>query len=480
MNDIYNKQSVASSLLWKFFERGGSQGIQLIIQLILARILAPKEFGTLSLILVFVDIAQVFVQSGFNTALIQKKNTNETDFSSVFIVNLVISFALYLLIFLLSPFIANFYKITELVAPLRVVALILFPGALNSVQNAYVSKKMHFKILFKCSLISTILSGIMGILGAYMGLGVWSLVLQQLSYHCINSVLLWINIDWHPRKKFSYESISELFSFGSGVLISNLVYRLYLNLRTLVIGRVYSPSALAYYQRGEQVPKVLVNNIDGSIQSVMLPTLSAVQDENERLKNRVKQTVKLSSYLIFPMMVGLFVVSEKVIIVLLTEKWLAAVPFLKIFSITYAFWPIITINLQPIRALGKSKLLIKLELLKRFIGLAIIIGTIPFGVQWVAVGALIERLVEVFINAYPNGKLINYPIYEQIKDISPSILLSLLMGLAIFPIGFLSLSNFWLLSLQIILGLLIYIILSLITKNKSLAYIFNLIKSFLK
>lgn len=480
MNNLYGKKSVVSSLFWKFLERGGSQSIQFIVQIILARLLSPKEFGTIAIVIVFIDLAQVFVQGGFNTALIQKKDSDKLDFSSIFYLSLIISLLSYILIYVCSPFVAEYYNDPNLVSVLRTLALILFPGALNSVQNAYVSKNMLFKVLFKCSLIATVISGILGILAANIGFGVWSLVIQQLTFHIVNSIVLWITVKWRPELIFSFERVKQLFSFGSRVLLANFVYRFYINLRVLIIGRVYTPTDLAFYQRGEQIPRVMVNNIDGSIQSVILPTLAGIQDDILRVKNTVKRTVSISSYIIFPIMIGIFVVAKPLVILLLTEKWIAAVPFLQIFCLTYALWPLITINLQPIRALGRSDLILKLEVIKRVIGIIIIGVSLPYGIYAVAIGAFLERFIEVIINAIPNKKLIQYGLFEQFGDIFPSLCQSIIMGVVVYLLSYLSMSPMTLLVIQVITGLMTYMILSIIFKNKAFLYLMDTVKTFKK
>lgn len=477
MNSKNSNNVIFSSLIWKFLERGGSQGIQFIVQIILARLLSPSEFGAMAIVLVFISLAQTFVDGGFSTALIQKKDADKLDFSSIFYLSLGIASIVYILILIFAPIISNFYQSKSLTPILRVLSLILFPGALNSIQVAYVARNMQFKKLFKTSLIATVISAIVSISAAYLNFGIWALVIQQITYHIVNSIALWFSVRWRPELIFSIKRVEALFSYGSKIFISNFIYRIYLDIRTLLIGRIYNATDLAFYQRGEQIPRVLVNNIDGSIQAVILPALSTHQDDQQRIKSIIKRTLSISSYLIFPIMIGVIVVAEPLVIILMKEKWLPAVPFLRIFCLTYAFWPIITINLQPMRALGKSELLLKLEIIKRIIGMLIIIISIPFGIYAIAFGAVLERLIEVFINAHPNKKLINYSISEQIRDISPSLLQSFLMGLVVFLLQYLRIAPLPLLFLQIFVGGSVYILLSVIFKNQSFTYLIISIKN---
>lgn len=480
MDNKYSNKSVFTSLIWKLLERIGSQGIQFVIQIFLARLLSPEEFGSLAIVLVLINLAQTFVDGGFSSALIQKKNADKLDFSTIFYVSMLMATIIYILILYASPYVAQFYGDEELVPILRVLSLILFPGALNSIQNAYVSRNMKFKLVFKTSIFSTIISGLIGIGAALLNFGIWALVLQQITYHIINSAGLWITVKWRPEFIFSFQRVKELFPYGSRVFLSNFIYKLYLDIRILLIGKVYSSSELAFYQRGEQIPRIIVNNIDGSIQSVILPTLAAYQDDRKRIKSMVRRTVSVSTFLIFPMMMGIIVVAEPLVIVLLTEKWLLAVPFLQVFCLMYAVWPLITINLQPIRALGRSDMLLRLELIKRIIGLLIIVISLPFGLYAITAGALLERLIEVFINAYPNKKLIDYSIREQFLDILPSFFQTIVMGGIIYFVGYLSLEPLVLLILQIFIGVLTYLLLSIIFKNKSYFYVLKIIAGFRK
>lgn len=479
MSSNYDRQHVFSSMIWKFMERGGSMVIQLGVQIMLARLLSPSEFGTLAIVLVFINLARTFVDGGFSTALIQKKNADKLDFSSVFYLSLAIAATLSLVIMFIAPFVADFYGDESLTPLLRTLSLILFPGALNSVQNAFVARNMEFKKLFKTSLLANLISGIFGIISAYLGVGVWALVIQQITFAVVNSIALWFVVSWRPQLIFSLQRVKILFTYGSRILGASFIYTFYLDLRTLIIGGVYTSADLAYYQRGEQIPRLLVDNVDGSIQSVILPTLSAHQEEKERIKSMVRRTVTMSSFFVFPMMAGLFVVSETLIRFLLTDKWLPAVPFFQVFCITYALWPILTINLQPIRALGKSDLILRLEIIKRVIGITIIIVSIQFGLYAMALGAFLERFIEVILNAYPNKHLINYSLTEQFLDIWPSLLQSVLMGMAVYALNFLDFPPFILLFVQALFGMCVYVLLAFIFKNQSLNYILSIIQGFI-
>ncbi len=459
-------------------ERGGTQGIQFIVQIVLARLLLPEDFGTIAIVIVFISLAQVFVQSGFNTALIQKKDADEVDFSSVFYLSLSVAALLYILIYFTAPFVAEFYRDPILEPVLRVIAFALFFGAFNSIQNAYVARNMMFKKLFYSSVGAIMASGTAGIIAAYMGLGVWALVIQQLINQISITIIMWFTVKWRPRLVFSFKKVKKLFSFGWKLLVSSLLNVLYLDIRTLIIGRVYTPSILGYYNRGQQFPKVIVSNINGSIQSVMLPTLSAHQDDTKRVKEMMRRAIKTSSFMIFPMMIGMVVVAEPLVKIVLTDKWLPAVPFLQIFCISYALMPIHTANLQAINAMGRSDIFLRLEIIKKVIGLIILGISLQFGVYAIALGQVISGIISTFINTYPNKELLYYSYKEQWIDIKPSLLLSIVMGSIVYSFNFLYFAAWKILFLQVAVGAIIYIGLSKILRVENFNYLINTIKEF--
>ncbi|MGB4044287.1 MAG: lipopolysaccharide biosynthesis protein [Thermacetogeniaceae bacterium] len=465
------KSTVLSSLFWKLMERGGTQGIQFIVQIVLARLLLPEDFGLIAIVTIFILLANVFVQSGFNTALIQKKDADDEDFSSVFYLSLFVAGLLYVVLFLTSPFISVFYRSPQLILILRVLSVTLFFGAFNSIQNAYVARNMMFKKLFFSSLGAIIISGTVGIATAYLGWGVWALVAQQLTNQLAVTLILWFTVKWRPKLLFSIEKVKVLFSFGWKLLASSLINTLYMEIRSLIIGKIYIPAMLGFYDRGQQIPKVIVSNIDGAIQSVMLPALASQQDDKKRVKAMMRRAIMTSSFIMFPMMVGLAVVAEPVVKIILTDKWLPAVPFLQIFCASYSLWPIHTANLQAINALGRSDIFLKLEIIKKVIGIIILGVSIPFGIYAIAWGVLISGVISTFINAYPNLKLLNYSYIEQWKDIMPSLGISLVMGAVVYTLNFLNIAVWQILMLQVFVGVVIYIGLAKVFKVESFGYL---------
>lgn len=432
------KSSVITSLIWKFLERIGTQGVSFAVAIVLARLLSPADFGLIAIVTVFVTMANVFVQSGLNTALIQKKNADNLDFSTVFFSCLALAAVLYMGLFFSAPFIAKFYNNqSELVPIIRVLGLMLPLGALNSIQEAYVARNMMFKKLFFRSVGAIIPAGIIGVVCAYLGFGIWSLVAQQLSNAFLICVIMWFTVKWRPSFCFSFERWKGLFSFGWKLLCSALLDTFYRNIRDLVIGKLFTPADLGFYNRGDQFPKLIITNINTSIQSVLLPSFSTVQDDRGRLKSLARRSIRTSSFLILPMMAGLAAVAHPLTLVLLGEKWLPAVPFIQICCFSYAFWPIHTTNLSAINAVGRSDVFLKLEIIKKSYGLAVLAIAIyafrsPIGI---AMSAAITAPLGSFVNAYPNKKLLNYGFGEQMKDFLPSFLLSVAMGALVLLCG---------------------------------------------
>ncbi|MEG0049997.1 MAG: lipopolysaccharide biosynthesis protein [Clostridia bacterium] len=474
--------SVASSFLFKLMESVGAQGISFVVGILLARLLSPYDYTVLGMLMAFIAIAQVFVQSGLNTALIQKKEVDEKDRSSVFWLSLAISTALYLILALCAPAIGTFFHMPELVPLLRVIALMLFPGALLSVQNAVVAREMAFKKLMLASLLATLCSGGVGIAMAYGGFGYWALVGQQMANQLCLSVVLLICVKWRPHWVFCKKRIGVLISFGWKLLASSLLETGYNNLRSLVIGKKFNKDALGIYNRGKQFPEMMMNAVNGTIQSVMLPVLSQKQEDVLRMKQMMRRSVKVSSFLVMPMMAGLAAVAAPLVSLLLTDKWLPCVPFLQICCIDFAFYPIHTANLQAISAMGRSDVFLRLELIKKGFGLVVLCVTVFCfqSVLAIAWGAVISTLVAAFINASPNRRLLGYGYLEQMRDVLPSMLLSLVMFGAVYALNLLKLAPLGLLCLQIAAGVTIYGGLALLFKLESLRYLKDTLQGLLQ
>ena len=475
-----NETKIIYSFIWKFLERTGTYLVQFIIQLVLARILLPEEYGIVAIVTVFITIANVFIQTGFNTSLIQKKDADDLDFSSVCYLSLFVALILYVLLFFFAPYIADFYNISLITPVLRVLSINLFLGAFHSVQNAYVSKKMDFKKYFYSSLAAIIISGIIGIGMAYKGFGIWSLVTQQLLNMVFVIIILLFVIKWKPKLQFSFKRTKHLFSYGWKLLVSSLIDNLYTNIYDLIIGKKYTTSDLAYYNRGKQFPYLIIANVNGSISSVLLPALSKKQDDKNVVKEMTRSAIVISSFIVFPLMFGLIAIAKPLVSFLLTDKWLDCVPFLQILCFSYVLWPIHTANLQAINALGRSDIFLKLEIIKKIIGILVIVVTIPFGIYALAFGQIFSSVISSFINAYPNKRILNYGYKEQIRDILPTFFLSSIMTIVIILINLLKLSNIITILIQVVSGIIIYILLSHLFKLEGYIYLLNIVKKIRK
>lgn len=467
---------VFSNLIWRFAERCGAQIVTLIVSIVLARILLPEDYGTISLITVFTTILQVFVDSGLGTALIQKKDADDLDFSSVFYFNFVVCLILYSGMFVAAPYIAFFYNNVSLTPVIRVISLTIIVSGVKGIQQAYVSRNMLFKRFFFSTIGGTLFSAAFGIGLAYAGCGVWALVGQQLSNTCIDTFILWMTVKWRPKKMFSWSRLKELLSFGWKMLASTLLDTVYNNIRSLIIGKMYSSSDLAYYNQGRQFPNVIVNNINTSIDSVLLPTMASAQDDRIRVKSMTRRAIKTSTYVMAPLMMGLAFCAEPIVRLVLTEKWLPCVPFLRIFCITYMFYPIHTANLNAIKAMGRSDLFLKLEIAKKLVGMVLLLSTMWFGVMAMAYSLLISSVLGQIINSWPNRKLLNYGYLEQLKDILPGIALAVFMGCCVNLVGLFNLPNFITLLIQIPLGASIYIATSALLHLESFEYLMDMIR----
>lgn len=478
MNDENNlRNKTVSGLIWRYAERCGAQGVSFIVSIILARILLPDDYGLIAIVTVFLTISQVFVDSGLGTALIQKKNADDLDFSTVFWFNVFFCLIIYAVLFLVAPLIGGYYNSEELVPVLRVISIVIIISALKNVQQAYVSKHMMFRKFFFATLGGTIAAAIVGIIMAYKGFGVWALVVQTLLNTAVDTIVLWLTVGWHPKKMFSFKRLKSLFSYGWKLLVSTLINTVYQNLRQLIIGKLYSSADLSYYNRGQSIPNMVVTNINTSIDSVLLPAMSQVQSDREIIKAMTRRAINVSSYIMWPLMLGLTVVSESLVSVLLTDKWLFAVPYLQVFAIIYAFEPVHTANLSAIKALGRSDLFFRLEIIKKIIGLLLLFIFMRKGVFAIALSLLIYNVIAQIVNSWPNRKLLGYSYMEQLKDIIPYILLSLIMVCAVYPISFLKISNIVILLLQVVCGAVVYIALSYILKLNTFNYILNILKS---
>ena len=477
---MLSAKTVTTNFFWRFFERCGAQFVAFFISIILARLLDPAVYGEIALITVFICILRVFVDCGLGTALVQKKNADDLDFSSVFYFNIIMCLVLYGVLFMAAPFIADFYHLPHLTPVVRVLSLTLVVSGARNIQNAYVSKNLIFKKFFFATIGATLGSAIVGVAMAYKGFGVWTIVGQQLTDAVLGTIILWAVVKWRPKLMFSLQRLKGLFCYGWKLLVSALLDTGYGQLRQLIIGRIYTAIDLAFYNRGQTFPTLIVSNINASIDSVLLPVLSVEQDDKDRVRAMTRRAISISTYVIMPMMVGLAVCAEPLVRLILTEKWLPCVPFLRIFCFSFAFWPVHTANLNAIKALGRSDLFLKLEIAKKIVGLVAVLSTMRISVMAMAYTLFATSILCQIINSWPNKKLLGYDYIAQLKDMLPQMALSCIMGGGVYSIQFIGLSDIPTLALQIVAGFVVYSLLSKLFKIESFNYIFNTILKIVK
>ena len=470
---------VASNFIWRLMERFGAQGVTMVVSIVLARLLDPSVYGTIALVTVFITILHVFLDAGFSSALIQKKDADDLDFSSVFYFNIAAGTVLYLLLFLAAPLIAKFYKMPDLTPVVRVLGLALIVFSLKSVQQAYVSRHLLFKKFFFATLGGTIGAAGIGILFAYLGYGVWALVAQHLFNMVVDTAILWVTVKWRPKAVFSFTRLKTLLNFGWKMFVSSLIDTVYNDLRQLIIGKMYTSSDLAYYNQGKKYTQVIVTSINSSLDSVLLPVMSNVQDDVEKVKQMTRKAIKTSSYLMMPAMMGIAVCADAIVDLLLTAKWMPCVPYMRVFCFTFAFYPIHTSNLNAIKALGRSDLFLKLEIIKKAMGLVVLFSTIWFGPLVMAYSMLLNSVLMQIINSWPNKKLLGYSYLDQLKDMLPQMGLSVVMGVIVYCIHFLHLNDIVTLIIQVPLGIAIYLLGSKILHIDTFHEMFDLAKKFI-
>ena len=478
------KKKTVSGFAYKFAERAGAQGINFLISIILARILMPSEYGIIALVTVFITICDVFVTYGFGNSLIVNKDSDQLDFSTCFFFGIALALVIYGFIYAFAPTLARFYN-NELLTPvIRVMGIRVLLASVNSVQHAYVSKHMMFRKFFYATLIGTIVSGVIAAIMAYQGFGVWALVEQYLGNVFMDTVCLWIIVKWRPSLIFSFARLKRIYQYGWKILVTGLIDTGYQQLRSLVIGKKYSSADLAYYNKGMMFPIFTNKLIEPTVNSVLFPALSHSNDNKEQMKSITRNVVRIATYLLAPVMVGLSVVAEPMVIVILTKKWLPCVVFLRIGCIAYFVRPLMYVGDCVIKASGRSDLLLKLDSLSKVIGIALLIATMQMGVFWIAVSLSVTAVISTLIVMSSSKKLIDYSIKEQLKDVAPNFAMAIVMGGIVLLITLLKLSPLVTLIVQVVLGVAVYIGMSWAFKNSSFQYLLRLtsryIRGFLK
>lgn len=474
-----NPQGIKQNLFWKILERCGSQGITLIITVILARILQPSEFGIITLLMVFINLLQVFVDSGMGSALIQKKNADDIDYSTVLYFNIILCIVMYACMFFIAPFLANYFNNIALVNIIRVLSIVILISGVRNIQISMIAAKMEFKYLFYSTITASILSACIGISMAYDGYGVWSLTVQIVLNSLVSTFVLWRLMKWKPLFVFSIVRLKTLASYGGKIFLTSLINTFYDDISVLIIGKRYSTEQLAFYDQGRKYPQVIVSNLNTSIDSVLFPAMSHVQDNVSRLRKLARRSILLSTYIVFPIMIWIAICAKPLVVIFLTDKWMPSIKYIYLFCFFYSLYPINTANINIIKATGKSQILLRNEIIKKIFGIIILLLTFKFGVFCIALGLTISGCLNCIINARPVGKLIGYSFFDEISDLSSNFLISCIYCLFLFSFSFLNVSIFARLVLQTIFGCITYIYISKLFNNYAYNYYKNMVKSFI-
>lgn len=474
------KKKTASGFAYKFAERIGAQGINFVVQILLARILLPEEYGIIALVTVFITICDVFVTYGFGNSLVVNQNSDSRDFSTCFYFGLALAAVIYAVVFFGAPWISSFYDNPLLTPVVRVMGLRLPIAAINSVQHAYVQKHMWFKKFFYATLVGTVVSGGIAVIMAYAGFGVWALIEQYLGNVLMDTVCLWIIVGWRPTREFSLTRLKVIYHYGWKILVVGLIDTFYGQLRSLVIGKEYSSEDLAYYNRGYRFPSFGMRLIEPTVNTVLFPALSQSQDDQKQMRDITRKVMMASTFIISPILVGLAVVAKPLVLVLLTEKWLPCVIYLQIGCLANLFRPNQFINNCVVRASGNSGLLLKLDILKKAIGLVILFISMNFGVFWIAFSLVFVYFISMAINIAPNRKILGYGYRAQAADFIKNLIPALIMGACVYSILLINLPPIIMLTVQIVVGVFVYWLIAVVMKNESYKTTLGFAKQMLK
>ena len=475
MNNENLKNQMVSGMIWKFGERFIAQGVSFIVSLVLARILLPDDYGVVAVINIFITLADVFLSSGLNTALIQKQDTDDIDFSTIFWCNLFLGAFLYFALAVAAPFLATAYEMPILTSAIRIFALRLPISSFQSIQTAYVSRKMEFKKFFFSTITGTLVSAVVGIAMAMLGFGVWALIAQYMTNTIIDTLFLFASVRWYPRFVFSWDRAKPLIKYVSRVMCTDLIGTLFNNLGDFIIGLRYTSADLAFYTKGKQLPTLFKSNISTTLVSVLFPGMSQINDDKAKVRELSRRSVRMLTYVIYPIMIGLLVMAKPLTVFLYTEKWLAIVPFANIVCIEALFSVPGTIALQTIKSVGRSDLMLKAEFLKKPILLISLFLAIRFGVYAIALTLPINTFIELIINGVLVQAVVGYKLSELIYDALPALGISSLMGICVYIISK-ALEGFLIIQLAICVfcGIILYLFISAITNNSEFIVLKNM------
>lgn len=467
-----------TNFFWKFLEQTLGQFVSLVVSIVLARILLPEDYGVVTVVLIFIAVCDVFISQGFASALIQKKEVDDKDYSSMFYASLALSFFLYAILFFTAPFIQSFFGSQyKLLCPiLRVMGLQIPISAVKAIQQAVVSRNLQFKKFFWATLGGKCFSAIIGIWMALEGMGAWALAGQSLSCCIVDTLILSLIVKWRPILYFSWVRIKSMISFGSKLVLAGLVDTLYNKLRSFVIGKQYNPADLAFYEKGDQFPSLLMNTTNSSLMAVLFPVMSKFQDDNDSVLQVCRRSVKVCTYILFPIMAILALVSEDLICVLLTDKWIECVPYAQIFCAVYAFYPIYTVNIQAIKAVGKGGAYLILEIAKKVTGILCLVVAIPYGIMWIALSLLIATFINYIINGVAAKLVLGYGYRQQVIDILPNVLIVAIMTVVVYFLPDLLGSRLINLIITLFIGIVLYWLISFFTRNENYLYLVSFVR----
>ena len=475
------KEKTVRGLFWSFIDTLGGQGISFIVGIILARLLSPREFGLIGMIAVFIAISESFINSGFSSALIRKKDCTDTDYSTVFYFNLVVGVLFFFIIFFSAPAISTFFNEPELTSILQVLGIVLIIDSLSLIQKTILTKRIDFKLQTRISIIASIGSGTVAIAMAYYGYGVWALVAQRVIKQGLNSILLWLWNQWKPLLVFSKQSFKELFGFGSKLLLSGLIDTLYRNIYYLIIGKYFSAQELGYYTRADEFQRIPSQGLNGIIGRVTYPVLASIQDDKPRLKINYQKLIRSTMFVTFVLMLGMAAVAEPMTITLIGEKWRPSIIYLQMLCFVGMMYPLHALNLNMLQVSGRSDLFLKLEVIKKILAVPTIIIGVIWGIKAMIAGMMVNTVVAYYLNSYWSGKFIGYSFKQQIMDILPSFGLALLMALLVYMLGILlPFSYLWILIIQIIAGTIFILIFCEITQFRDYIFIKEIVFEKLK
>lgn len=462
---------------WSFVDNIANQGVSFFVGLVLARLLTPQEYGLIGIILLFIAVFNTIVDSGFTNALIRKKDVKDVDYNTVFIVNMVVSLLLFVICYFSAPYIASFFNEPQLTPLTRVMGIIVVINAFAIIQRTILTKKLDFKTQTKISFMSSVASGVIGIGMALAGMGVWSLVGQQISRQLLNSLLLWLWGSWRPRLQFSLDSFKEQFGFGSKLLISSLIDTVWREIYQVVIGKYYSAAALGQYTRAKQFGDIFSSNLTNVVQRVTYPVLSSVQDDNEKLKQGYRKIIKVTMFVAFVCMLMLAAISRPMIEVLIGCQWAEATKMLPILCFNMVLYPLHAINLNMLQVQGRSDLFLRLEIIKKCIAVIPLCLGIFVGIYWMLWGSVIGGIFAYFLNSYYSGKYLNYTSLMQLKDILPSFIVAAITSIIVYAVSYMPLSSYIILPLQLAIGLLVLVVLNELFKIEEYKEIKKIVQS---